>query len=75
MPRPTIAVHDARRCVARSVNVAGCWSVPLTTRKIRLVFFICGSPQKKFRSLANSVSVAGQGQSVAMFPSAALGIH
>jgi len=54
-----------------------CWTVPLTTQKFRLMFFICGPPQKKKTSQARRFSFdrVGKGQGVAMFPSAALVIH
>jgi hypothetical protein len=39
---PSTAAHDACRCVARTVHAAGCWTVPLSNRKFRLVLLICG---------------------------------
>jgi len=43
--RPANAAHDTCRCVARTVNAAGCCTVPLTTRKIPLVLLVCGPSQ------------------------------
>ena len=76
--RPTNAVLDACRCAPRTVNAAGCWTVPLTTGKFLLVFFICGSPQKKNlqgRRFSFDRVGRGQGHGVAMIPAAGLGIH